>query len=616
MAVYYEQTLLTAESSCPGLLPIDQRNYIMVLMIDVVREPHLEFAAFGVKCSTFSAKWLLISGGFCFSHLCSTALVSVEMSEIIFFVITAVCFVIGCLQIYGFHRFRSLRHFHPVQKRWPKLVQFECIACILSLFIGVPSLTNVELNVIKNGFTHTAATIMTVSPRILNTSLAHFIIDIEACRLYLMSYSLHYLSSSKNCKWKSQIDHSFAEKDWYLRNKHKFGNPRYVIKRVGIYYVLSTAITVSAYTYARIVHLEYLYIADLTNAVLFIIPVAVINFTYYKTPSQCNDNLYFYFEYRITALVVSTGFIIYVSGAVVESIGFILMGFVLSMIASVYTLSVPSILSVVVIPFKIEHEGLWGSTIRPRGRGNAVNSQWSHQNSKPTLKGFGAMTLSIDSCTNNSNTETSRSMSMSDFGPTLRVPSQTTDAGARRLSTTSNKLRETLLNEAEFGYFVDWMYREFSSEVMLSFIELVQFNKYLMSFVEREHPDLFVSADDIHRDIRFYDGIPRSTIVFGAKNMNSKRGEGTDRGHGLTEVTGQWDCMVAIADALHEKYIRTAAEFEINISSNLRSSWFQMDARGYPEDDVLQLLSLLSNTIAEMLKYIRQSFIRFAIDRR
>ena len=83
----------------------------------------------------------------------------------IFVVIAAICSCIGCIQIYGFYRFRSLRHLVVVQKRYPIMVQIECIACILSLFIGVPSLTNVELHDPKYGLSPAAQTALTLLPR-------------------------------------------------------------------------------------------------------------------------------------------------------------------------------------------------------------------------------------------------------------------------------------------------------------------------------------------------------------------------------------------------------------------------------------------------------------------
>ena len=43
----------------------------------------------------------------------------------------------------------------------------------------------------------------------------------------------------------------------------------------------------------------------------------------------------------------------------------------------------------------------------------------------------------------------------------------------------TERLQETLRDEVKFESFIDWMYREFSAEVMLSVIELSQFRAYL-----------------------------------------------------------------------------------------------------------------------------------------
>lgn len=146
--------------------------------------------------------------------------------------------------------------------------------------------------------------------------------------------------------------------------------------------------------------------------------------------------------------------------------------------------------------------------------------------------------------------------------------------------TLDSKLREIFGDELLFEAFMAWMYREFSSEVLLSLIEFVQFKALLKG-----------SQINEKENIVFYSEIPKSTIVHST------------------------DGIPAIADALYEKYIRSHSELQINISSMLRHRWDLLHFTNYHERDRDKLISAVAEVLQEMLKYIRQSFLRFDIDR-
>ena len=72
-----------------------------------------------------------------------------------------------------------------------------------------------------------------------------------------------------------------------------------------------------------------------------------------------------------------------------------------------------------------------------------------------------------------------------------------------------DKLRETLNDEQKCEAFIDWMYRGFSSEVILSFLELVQFKE----FVKEQIGKVCVAGDADPYDFALYDGMPKSSII-------------------------------------------------------------------------------------------------------
>lgn len=279
--------------------------------------------------------------------------------SVTFLLVSSICVLIGFLQIYGLYRFVSLRKSPCVQKRFPNIVILESVSCVIYLIFGAPLFCNMTFNDIEQfNISDTSRLSMILVPRILNRFLLYFIADMEACRLYLVSFALHYLNASKNSKWKVQIDRSFAEKDWYLLNKNRFGNTRYVFTRAMIYYFSTAIISVSLYAYAQLVNTDYLSLCPMVDGILLLLPLVIINYCYCKCP-KVNDAMFFHFEFRTTALVMCTGFTINVIAAVTGAIGFTLMGYIYALVAAVCSLSVPSMLSTILIPAKITYSSIW-----------------------------------------------------------------------------------------------------------------------------------------------------------------------------------------------------------------------------------------------------------------
>ncbi len=108
----------------------------------------------------------------------------------------------------------------------------------------------------------------------------HFIMSIEACRLWLISYDLHYLRSSK--QWKSQIDASFAEHDWYLHHRGTFGNKHYILRGVVKYYFFAATTSTIASVSCLLFDDHYLFLAQFVDSSLFALPLLTVLFTYWK----------------------------------------------------------------------------------------------------------------------------------------------------------------------------------------------------------------------------------------------------------------------------------------------------------------------------------------------
>ena len=130
--------------------------------------------------------------------------------------------------------------------------------------------------------------------------------------------------------------------------------------------------------------------------------------------------------------------------------------------------------------------------------------------------------------------------------------------------------------------------------MLLSVIEYVQFKALL-----KEHGQIGtgMSTAGTGQDIVFYSDIPKSTIV----HRTNTGDEESDMMH-ISHIAGE----------LYEKYIRRHSMLEINISGSLRNQWDALHSEDYPDDKFGELVDLIDAVLQEMLKYVRQSFLRFS----
>ena len=379
-------------------------------------------------------------------------------------VIVVLCATAGCLQIYWLHRFRSMLHLVIVQKRYSLLVTMEAAACIVLLFCSVPLMATHRLHISNTPF-------VTYTGGILSSYLSHFIGYLEACRLWLISFDLHYLRASANAEWKSQIDASAASKDWYLQNKHKFGNQTYMLRRASIYFVFASTLTVAINIYSKAVDPSLTVISNFTDSGLMLLPLLVIVHCYYRAPKKQKDTFLFLAELKLTTLILLTGFALYIACSALfsaESSEIVYLWGV--RLNAAFTLCAPSLVSTMYISLKIASHRAWIGT------------------------------------------EESEEIMMAEIVEVSRR-SVTSDVTTVSPRSFMDDLCCTVRDATKFEEFVAWILREFSSEIILSFVEFWQFKQRLKELLELD-PDV---GDVGGSELGLSDEIPKSTIVFSAK---------------------------------------------------------------------------------------------------
>eukprot|EP01084_Bolivina_argentea_P046516 85668_1 len=163
----------------------------------------------------------------------------------------------------------------------------------------------------------------------------------------------------------------------------------------------------------------------------------------------------------------------------------------------------------------------------------------------------------------------------------------------------NKKLLNVLKNEKKFEAFVHWMYREFSSETILCFIELLQFKQLLKEKIIVSN-DVISEQQNVRkmkgkREYILYENIPKSSIVYGNDSKS------------MDDIS----CFRNIAHLLYEKYVKINGELEVNIGFGLRDTYFNLDKNNYQDIEASKFIGLFDEVMEEMFKFMVQSFRRF-----
>eukprot|EP01084_Bolivina_argentea_P211738 360103_1 len=448
-------------------------------------------------------------------------------------------YFLAIVQIYGCYRFNAIKYLLIVQKRYPTLVFAETAVVLLLLFISVPIWLYGDLLSSKQWF-------VPMQP------VSNLIYYLKATRLYLIAFDLHHLHSSKNQQWKCQIDECFAEKDWYLSNKHKYGNQKYVITRVIIFYSLSIITLLIAGIFSSRTTIQTL------NGIYYLIPVVFAMYIYYKCRAykKLNDNFLFFYEFKASIAIWFVGLIWLVLSVIVDFLPIpdtllntieFMSYFALTLMNS----TVPSFVSTIIIPRKI-----------------ALTNMWDH-----------------------------RLMNEDESMISKTMHSSANKLESQKQSVT-NKLKNALNIENEFESFIEWMHREFCAESIYCFIEVSQFKKCLVQMASND----IQNSEEI--DVRYtdilYDAIPKSSIVYN-NTENKDNTENMDM-----------ERMKVIAHLLYEKYIENGTVLEVNISSQLKQKYISLEQTNW-EMDQIQFINVFDDLLFEMFGLMMQSFSRYVV---
>lgn len=435
----------------------------------------------------------------------------------------SICWIDGIVLLIGYFSFRRLRRLMIIKKRYPSIVLIESKLGWALSFILVPFLytTYIELEMFSDFQWYIDRITFCLYP------MAHWIVGCEVYRLWLVCYDLNHLHLTQSTEWQSQIDDSLStDSHWWTTqsNRMTYGNQKWLRNRV-IAWCLFAGLTPS------IIYQIWGWtpITQIFDAVFYAAPIMFELGTFYLCPKVA-DTFMFMFEFKTTSFIFVTGLGGYLVGMILMFFDLFVAQTIMAL-SGQWGLSVVSIVSTLYIPHKISNDAVWhrelhrqGTMSRSRSVSQSSRSAHSGRERSRSHTKSSVRTRSPSSPNNHEGAgpETDRRKSKSHT-----KSSKSHSKSLRRRRGESNyvaRLKAIMLKEEKFGQFVHWMYGEFSSESILSFIEFVQFKQRAIEVLQ-ELPEFATEQKNQECPYKFYSKIPKSSIVYSAAHSVSSQSD-------------------------------------------------------------------------------------------
>ena len=398
-------------------------------------------------------------------------------------------------------------------------------------------------------------------------------ITIHACRFWLIFYMIKYNSAVLNNKWQSIIDPKTAQKNWYLENKDKWGNWKYIRYWVIGYCIIAWICTNLIHVTAKIrdAYAEEAFRSsgELSASIFsFIIPIMFDMTILCKIPKFDDDigiskelksSLYMIMTVMFLSILMNAWSITWRNLSdswddnkdnIISYTGILIIRFVLFLNTLRLTRWPLTTFKKIIVDrhtsttmFEIAHQTTYDAI--------AKQSIELHQNSED-----------MSNITKNNNMERDAVM--------LR-----------------KEMMDSLKNNAIFDALMLHLLNEYCGECLLSIIEMTQFKQKI---IEQNQTERFAMIDMIELPVT----LVRSYIVYGDEDPNYISN------------------YKFIANKLYTKYIAVGSEWEINIDFHNREKYTELfEDDGLSGDNIQALYKLFDPCIDIMSALLLSSFTRF-----
>jgi len=289
--------------------------------------------------------------------------------------LAAISFLFGLTLIFGVYTFRQIRHLQIIKKRFPLMVLIEASVTIVLILVLFPmyyvnrlydDATESETNPEPKLHEHptNGRHLVYISLWLAITALCYLLILLEAIRLFLMYYRLRLLESYQSQEWGSQITSTFSSKDYFLKNRARMGNAKWICKRVGVYWLTISILTAMGQWHiaTHSASITFTLCVHMAMTVFLLSPLAFIAFLWRRLPKNLLDNMMMDSEFKMTCYIISIGTMGYLAVSVLFA-----MSHDLSLtnglvgLCTLFSTATPSLMSTIWIPRRIiRNRGIYG----------------------------------------------------------------------------------------------------------------------------------------------------------------------------------------------------------------------------------------------------------------
>jgi len=551
----------------------------------------------------------------------------------------AISVALGIVQMYGLNQFQRLRQMAAIQVRFPTIVTTEARVLSLVLCVLIPiTLVNRQWireherdsDIASSYWKHQEQCLDILSTWI-NPGMTYFLSHIEAMRMWLMYFQLKLLESLQNEEWGSKITSNYWRKDFYLKNRSKRGNEKWIVKRGFIYWITISSISGLSSWYLdksmESIHYSIKIGVYLFKMILMLSPLGFIAYLYRKAPKTIKDrkdNMMIDEEFKMTCFVVAISVIGYVVSLILMALDLEFATFVTVILSWIFTMTAPSFVATLWIPRKIRKHKVLGLSNGPLILSSGLFKD--HE-----------------------------------FNP-----------DGTRAESVLEEIQNLFLDKRKMRALARWMIRDCTMESFLAFVEMVQFKESIINVIKEQNVCFNERAVSQDR-FKLYGHCPKSSIVFNngmdleeggvVVEMKEIKKEVEERGkvvggdhetenramtakHGLavapyhvtvynsasgnipSAISGGEQCQdnsdrkvitlraedvhrfKDIAHLLFEKYVHKDAVWEINIGHDLKNRYYALDRENYASLQPLDWAQLNDEALKELWKYIMQSYGR------
>eukprot|EP01084_Bolivina_argentea_P305526 527808_1 len=332
-------------------------------------------------------------------------------------------------------------------------------------------------------------------------------------RFWFIYYETNYNVLMANDKWKSVIDNTYnTNNNFFIKNKATFGNQKWLMKwayaDMALGFIITPIIVETGVGWIGMIVMILFYIA------FFFIYMKLKRLKFY-------DEFHILEEFRVLGITLSVIILIWILLAIST---IILMQIDQHKLNNTITITVYMFLYFQV---SICYD-IWCIYVMTRWVIKKIENDPSIQQQ------YNTYSMKLFRQLPNSNSNASTELTNIDLNG-KRV------SGLQNKELKSIKLEEILINSEYFTSFMKHLSAEYSMELLLSLVELIQFKQMIFEQLSDDKKD-----DDGIVKINLAKCVPKSTIVYGNDELKIK------------------------ALKLYRKYIQIGCEYEINIHSGLR----------------------------------------------